>query len=148
MTKEIALQAEGSGVMQFFDNNIETWANETLIEDTKAVARAANMSQDYIDSIIFVKTGFAKGKVVNIHPHAKKIENGTKPHKIRTKGGRGARSGPKALKIPPKFKGGILDNVDHPGTRPMLIMTKGEAIGFPRFLQLVQDELRNFTENN
>lgn len=134
-------------VQKFLDEHSEQWADEEIAGAMREVAQAANMSQNYIDGIKIVKIKFATIKIFNDHPHARKIEYGTKPHKIRTKGGRGARNSPKALKIPKKFKGGILDNVNHPGTRPMLIMTKGWEIGLIRWRARVKREKLIFEDN-
>jgi len=151
LSQEFGLQGDTSAELAFFDQHIEEWVNDTIISDTKSVAAAANLPASYIDSIKFIKTGVAKGKVVNTHPAWKYLENGTKPHKITTKGGPNAISPPRKLKIPVQIgaiNGFIFPTeVDHPGNRPYLIMTKGKELGFPRFLIRVRAELDNFRRN-
>ena len=135
-------------LLKFYDDNIVSWADEEIADTMRQIARAANMSQNYVDSIEVVKIGPARIKVSNNHQHAKKIEFGTKPHRITPKGGTGGRNSPKALKIPPKYAGGILAAVNHPGTRPMLIMTKGWEIGLPKFKARAKAETELFRERN
>lgn len=135
-------------LLKFYEENILTWADEEIAESMRSIARAANMSQNYIDHIIVVKIGPTTVKVANTHEHAKKIEYGIKPHVITTKGGTGGRNSPKALKIPAKYAGGILAKVNHPGTRPMLIMTKGWEIGLPKFRARAKAETALFKERN
>lgn len=144
-SQEFSLSGETVDENQFFDDNLQTWVDDTIIADTKSIARAANLPEIYINSIKFLKTGFAKGRVVNTHEAWKFIEWGTKPHTITTKGGPNARSPPRKLKLPPNGPGNRFPSiVDHPGNRPFLIMTKGKAMGFPRFKALVKSELDAF----
>ena len=146
MTQEVSLDGGvDEQVIQFFDENVESWATSTIIEETKNIARAANMSDNYISSIKFQKTGIAKFKIVNVHPHAKRLEFGTKRHVITTKGGPQARNPPRRLNLPPDGPGNRFpESVDHPGTRPLLIMAKGQQIGFPKFVELTKLKLDEF----
>lgn len=147
----LELQDPEPEILQLYDENIVQWADEEIAESMRAVARAANMSQHYIDSIKVIKTGFATVKIINIHEHASKLEFGTRPHKITTKGGPNARNPPRKLKFPGQtgaIKGFIFaPEVDHPGTRPMLIMTKGWEIGVPLFKQRAIREAEKFRES-
>lgn len=86
---QIIEQLEGAedDTNQFLDNNMENFIFFSLIPEVKSVARAANLPDEFIDGIRFVKTEPNKGKLINVwgtsdKPLAKWFNDGTKDHFI------------------------------------------------------------------
>ncbi len=72
---------------QFLDINMEEFVFFALIPEIKSVARAANLPEEFIDGIRFVKTDPNMGKIINVwgsaeKPFAKWFNDGTNDHFI------------------------------------------------------------------
>ena len=104
-----------SQVNQFLDESMEGDINAFVIPEIKNVALAANLPQEFVDGIKFVKTGKNEGKIINTWgtselPLAKWFNYGTKQHWIQ-----------------PKKEGGVLAWTAKAGRNPRAIFFQGGA---------------------
>lgn len=86
---EIVVQLEDAEkkTNQFLDINMEQFVVFALLPEVKSVARAANLPDEFIDGIRFVKTEKNKGKLTNVwgtpeKPLALWFNDGTNDHFI------------------------------------------------------------------
>jgi hypothetical protein len=130
-------------IERFAEANFERWVKDTVLDAAKAFAVAAGHSEDFIDSIKFVRTGPTKGYVVLdlVGPHNEPIglfvEKDTKPHEIR---GTDHPLGPMEGVGKSRWYWGV----HHPGTTGQHIMERGAKFGMPRFHDKVISDTNSF----
>lgn len=128
--------------------------DDTILESCRTVARAAGMTQGYIDAIAFERTGFLKGDVLNDFsetnndaigsevPLADFFEDGTTTHfhEPRTEDGTLAWEEDGQTKF---SKGHWIR-----GIRAMKIMENGFNFGLPIFIEKLTQRINRFLQEN
>lgn len=161
-----------SQVKDFIDDNMEDNYNRFIIPEIKAISRAANLPEAFVESFAFVKTGPNRGKIINTlgtkqNPLAKYFNYGTKrnypittkvlhpegtPRAEREKEdiGGGSVSEPSTLHY---VDAGGIDHfpkmVIHPGFPRTLAMEVGLRLGQKRLIAEVKNQIKNkFSDND
>ena len=153
---ELRLGSAKIRVEEFADSVMSETINETILEDTKSIARAAGMRQGYLDAISFEKTGFLKGDVVNDWespskdalgkgvPLADYFEDGTTRHFIEPLDPDGVLAWEDEDTGETRFSKGHWVN----GIRAMKIMANGFKFGLDRFIQKLTEKINRFLQEN
>ncbi len=133
---------------EYIDRNLVDIANKSLVPDSKTFAKAAGMSDGYVNAIHFEKTGFLEGVLVNDYtkngaPIAVFIEKGTVPHDIE--GDPLAFPGKTSINTPTTI---FTRKVHHPGTDPKNIMENAAKFAKPRFQQTLAKKTSKFLQES
>ncbi len=154
-----------NNVNTFLDNKMEDYYNRYVIPEIKAIGRAANAPEAFIESFKFVKTGRGRGKIINTLgskelPLAKWFNYGTKRNYLietKVKHPKGAR---RAEREKEDIGGGhvsepmtlhyVDDNgvdhfpetVIHPGQPKTLVMEKGVTSGSKQLVSIVEKDVK------
>ncbi len=88
---EEQLEKAEESTNQYLDENMTMLVNTYVIPEMKAIARAVNVPEGFVNGIKFIKTGQNTGKIINTWgtnevPLAKFFNYGTKEHDIWSHG--------------------------------------------------------------
>jgi len=155
-------------VRDYLDENMDKYYNNFVIPEIQAVARASNAPDEFVNGFKFVKTGKAKGKIINTwgtqdNPLARYWNYGTKKnYEIRPKvehperretrdrdivGDKGQRQHPESLRwIDQTGRRVFAKVVIHPGVEKTLAMEKGIETGTRRMKQQLVRDIKNEKE--